>query len=103
MKWLIEKYIRLLWDSNFKNEVELKFVSRTIRTAEGTILAVAAELFPKLALGSYPCFIYILLTAPCIYADNNFIGKQSDEPIEITSNRMEAFNEKNWLYFPVMQ
>jgi lipopolysaccharide export system protein LptA len=41
----------------------------------------------------------ILLTAPCTYADNNFISKQSDEPIEITSNRMEAFNEKKLVVF----
>ena len=47
---------------------------------------------------SFILFI-ILLTAPCIYADNNFIGKQSDEPIEINSNRMEAFNEKKLVVF----
>jgi lipopolysaccharide export system protein LptA len=47
---------------------------------------------------SFILFI-ILLTAPCTYADNNFISKQSDEPIEITSNRMEAFNEKKLVVF----
>jgi lipopolysaccharide export system protein LptA len=47
---------------------------------------------------SFILFI-ILLTAPCTYADNNFISKQSDEPIEISSNRMEAFNEKKLVVF----
>jgi lipopolysaccharide export system protein LptA len=41
----------------------------------------------------------ILITSPHTYADNNFISKQSDEPIEITSNRMEAFNEKKLVVF----
>ena len=41
----------------------------------------------------------ILITASYTYADNNFISKQSDEPIEITSNRMEAFNEKKLVVF----
>ena len=40
-----------------------------------------------------------MLTATCTYADNNFISKQSDEPMEITSNRMEAFNEKKLVVF----
>ena len=47
---------------------------------------------------SFILFI-ILLAVPCTYADNNFISKQSDEPIEITSNRMEAFNEKKLVVF----
>ena len=47
---------------------------------------------------SFILFI-ILLTACCTYADNNFISKQSDDPIEITSNRMEAFNEKKLVVF----
>ena len=47
---------------------------------------------------SFILFI-ILLTALCTYADNNFLSKQSDEPIEITSNRMEAFNEKKLVVF----
>jgi hypothetical protein len=61
---------------------------------------LAAELFPKLALGFIPLFLFvILITAPYTYADNNFISKQSDEPIEITSNRMEAFNERKLIVF----
>jgi lipopolysaccharide export system protein LptA len=47
---------------------------------------------------SFILFI-ILLAVPYTYADNNFISKQSDEPIEITSNRMEAFNEKKLVVF----
>jgi lipopolysaccharide export system protein LptA len=48
----------------------------------------------------YSFILFIILSAvPCTYADNNFISKQSDEPIEITSNRMEAFNEKKLVVF----
>lgn len=34
-----------------------------------------------------------------VYAENIFQGKQSDEPMEITSDRMEAFNEKKLVVF----
>jgi lipopolysaccharide export system protein LptA len=34
-----------------------------------------------------------------VCADNNLLGRQSDEPMEITSNRMEAFNEKKLVVF----
>ena len=47
---------------------------------------------------SFILFI-ILLTASCVSAKDNIIGKQSDEPMEITSNRMEAFNEKKIVVF----
>lgn len=43
-------------------------------------------------------FIF-LLSARCIYADNNFLSKQSDEPMEITSNKMEVFNENQVIVF----
>lgn len=42
----------------------------------------------------------MLLTASIAYADNNkFFGKQSDEPMEITSDRMEAYNETKQIVF----
>lgn len=41
----------------------------------------------------------ILLSAFRTNADNNFLIKPSDEPVEITSNRMEAFNEKKLVIF----
>jgi lipopolysaccharide export system protein LptA len=47
---------------------------------------------------SFILFI-ILLTASCVSAKDNVIGKQSDEPMEITSNRMEAFNENKLVVF----
>jgi lipopolysaccharide export system protein LptA len=47
----------------------------------------------------YIALLIFLLTASCVYADNNFISKQSDEPLEITSNRMEAFNENKLVVF----
>ncbi|MFZ1037301.1 MAG: LptA/OstA family protein, partial [Smithella sp.] len=40
----------------------------------------------------------ILLSVLRVYADNNLISK-SDEPMEITSNKMEAFNEKKLVVF----
>jgi lipopolysaccharide export system protein LptA len=43
--------------------------------------------------------LIILLTASCVSAKDNVIGKQSDEPMEITSNRMEAFNENKLVVF----
>jgi len=41
----------------------------------------------------------ILLTASYVYAENSLISKQSDEPMEITSDRMEAFNESKLVVF----
>jgi lipopolysaccharide export system protein LptA len=43
--------------------------------------------------------LVILLSARCIYADNNFLNKQSDEPMEITSSKMEAYNENKLIVF----
>lgn len=40
----------------------------------------------------------LLISASCVYADNIMPGK-SDEPMEITSDRMEAFNEKKVVVF----
>ena len=40
-----------------------------------------------------------LLSAFTVYAENIFQDKQSDEPMEITSDRMEAFNEKKLVIF----
>jgi lipopolysaccharide export system protein LptA len=40
-----------------------------------------------------------LLSSFSVYAENIFQGKQSDEPMEITSDRMEAFNEKKLVVF----
>lgn len=49
------------------------------------------------------CFALILfglLVMPfCANAENIFPGRQSDEPIEITSDRMEAFNDKKMVVF----
>ncbi len=42
-------------------------------------------------------FVFLFPYRVC--ADNNLISKQSDEPMEITSNRMEAFNEKKLVVF----
>ena len=41
----------------------------------------------------------LLLSAFRVYADNNLLSRQSDEPMEITSNKMEAFNEKKLVVF----
>lgn len=47
----------------------------------------------------YIVVLFILSLFPCrVFADNSLIGK-SDEPMEITSNRMEAFNEKKLVIF----
>lgn len=43
--------------------------------------------------------IIALLSAFPSHADNNPLIKQSDDPVEITSNRMEAFNEKKLIVF----
>ncbi len=77
----------------FQKRSELKFVSRTIPHSGGYNIS-------QLALRFIPVVLFvILITASYTYADNNFISKQSDEPIEITSNRMEAFNEKKLVVF----
>ena len=47
----------------------------------------------------YLFILFVLLTASLAYAENKLFNKQSDEPIEITSNRMEAFNEKKLVVF----
>jgi len=47
----------------------------------------------------YLFILFVLLTASLAYAENKLFNKQSDEPIEITSNRMEAFNEKKLIVF----
>jgi len=85
----------------FQKRSELKFVSRTIPHSGGyNSSQLAAELFPKLALRFIPVVLFIiLLTASFIYAKDNVISKQTDEPIEITSSRMEAFNEKKLIVF----
>jgi lipopolysaccharide export system protein LptA len=41
----------------------------------------------------------ILISVSRGYAGSNIISRQSDEPMEITSNRMEAFNEKKLVVF----
>jgi lipopolysaccharide export system protein LptA len=41
----------------------------------------------------------VLFAAPLAYAENKLFNKQSDEPMEITSNRMEAFNENKLVVF----
>lgn len=42
----------------------------------------------------------IMLTMSIAYADSDkFFGKQSDEPMEITSDRMEAYNEIKQIVF----
>lgn len=49
------------------------------------------------------CFTLILLVLLLVsfraYAENAFPGRQSDDPIEITSDRMEAFNDKKLVVF----
>ena len=47
----------------------------------------------------YLFILFVLLTTSLAYAENKLFSKQSDEPIEITSNRMEAFNEKKLVVF----
>jgi lipopolysaccharide export system protein LptA len=47
----------------------------------------------------YLFILFVLLTTSLAYAENKLFNKQSDEPIEITSNRMEAFNEKKLVVF----
>jgi lipopolysaccharide export system protein LptA len=47
----------------------------------------------------YLFILFVLLTTSIAYAENKLFNKQSDEPIEITSNRMEAFNEKKLIVF----
>ena len=48
----------------------------------------------------YIFVLFILFMFPyLVRADNSLIGRQSDEPMEITSNRMEAFNEKKLVVF----
>jgi lipopolysaccharide export system protein LptA len=47
----------------------------------------------------YLFILFVLLTTSLAYAENKLFNKQSDEPIEITSNRMEAFNEKKLIVF----
>ncbi|MFA5321770.1 MAG: lipopolysaccharide transport periplasmic protein LptA [Smithella sp.] len=43
--------------------------------------------------------LVLLLSAFRAYAENTFPGTQSDEPIEITSDRMEAFNDQKLVVF----
>ena len=47
----------------------------------------------------YLFILFILLTTSFAYAENKLFNKQSDEPMEITSSRMEAFNEKKLIVF----
>jgi lipopolysaccharide export system protein LptA len=48
----------------------------------------------------YIFVLFIVFMFPCLSrADNSLIGRPSDEPMEITSNRMEAFNEKKLVIF----
>ena len=47
----------------------------------------------------YLFILFILLTTSLAYAENKLFNKQSDEPLEITSNRMEAFNENKLVVF----
>ncbi|MCX5849198.1 MAG: lipopolysaccharide transport periplasmic protein LptA [Deltaproteobacteria bacterium] len=47
----------------------------------------------------YLFVLFILLATPLAYAENKLFSKQSDEPMEITSNRMEAFNENKLVVF----
>ena len=47
----------------------------------------------------YLFILFVLLTTSLACAENKLFNKQSDEPIEITSNRMEAFNEKKLVVF----
>lgn len=43
--------------------------------------------------------VVALISAIRVHAENNPLIKQSDDPVEITSNRMEAFNEKKLVVF----
>jgi lipopolysaccharide export system protein LptA len=43
-------------------------------------------------------FIF-LLSVYSVYADNSLPGRQSNEPMEITADRMEAFNDKKIVVF----
>lgn len=43
--------------------------------------------------------LFALIAALRIHADDNSLIKQSEDPIEITSNRMEAFNENKLVVF----
>lgn len=43
--------------------------------------------------------LIFLLTASLGYAENKLFNKQSNEPMEITSNRMEAFNDNKLVVF----
>jgi lipopolysaccharide export system protein LptA len=48
----------------------------------------------------YIFVLFVIFLIPCrVFSDNAPIGKISDEPMEITSNRMEAFNEKKLVVF----
>ena len=48
----------------------------------------------------YVLVVFVLFfSAFRVFADNNILGRQSDEPMEITSDRMEAFNEKKLVVF----
>jgi lipopolysaccharide export system protein LptA len=48
----------------------------------------------------YIFLLFVIFLIPCrVFADNAPIVKPSDEPMEITSNRMEAFNEKKLVVF----
>lgn len=47
----------------------------------------------------YLFILFILLITSLAYAENKLFNKQSDEPLEITSNRMEAFNENKLVVF----
>lgn len=42
---------------------------------------------------------FFLLMSFKVHADNNFLGKLSDKPMEITSNRMEVIKDKNLVVF----
>jgi len=47
----------------------------------------------------YMALLTVLLIVSLAYAENKLFNKQSDEPMEITSNRMEAFNENKLVVF----
>ena len=47
----------------------------------------------------YLALLTVLLTVSLAYAENKLFDKQSDEPMEITANRMEAFNENKLIVF----
>lgn len=42
---------------------------------------------------------FLLILSFKVYADNNFLGKLSDKPMEITSNRMEVIKDKQLVVF----